>query len=180
MSFMEILPKARGLERGSRVRQGAWLAVASFFAGIGVIALIDWLVPSIENPHEIHRWKRFPPKIRSGSKTTHGDVFDPGYRDPQFPEGIATFAAALHDPSLGVTIAVAVAIHNIPEGIAVSVLSSTPRAAGRKAFSYSFLSGLAEPLGAVLGYLLFFRFFNGLSFGLLFGSVAGIMVLHLA
>ena len=93
-----------------------------------------------------------------------------------FPEGLATFVGALQDPALGLSIAVAVAIHNIPEGIAVSVPLYFATGSRKKAFYYSFLSGLAEPLGAMLGYFLLFRFFNDFVFGVLFAIVAGIMV----
>ncbi len=93
-----------------------------------------------------------------------------------FPEGIATFAAALQDPTLGLTIAVAIAIHNIPEGIAVAVPVFYATGSRKKAFAYSFLSGVAEPIGAVLGYLVLIRFFGDVLFGVLFAAVAGIMV----
>lgn len=93
-----------------------------------------------------------------------------------FPEGLATFTAALKDPSLGVAIAVAIAIHNIPEGIAVSIPVYYATGSKKKAFLLSFLSGLSEPLGALIGYSILFFFFNDLIFGVLFAAVAGIMV----
>ena len=93
-----------------------------------------------------------------------------------FPEGLATFTATLRDPSLGIPIAVAIAIHNIPEGIAVSIPLYYSTGSKRKAFLYSFLSGLAEPVGALVGFLLLSRFFNDLTFGIMFAVVAGIMV----
>ena len=93
-----------------------------------------------------------------------------------FPEGLATFTAAIKDPSLGIAIAVAIAIHNIPEGIAVAVPIYYATSDKKKAFKLSFLSGLSEPLGAIIGYLLLFRFFNDVVFGVLFAMVAGIMV----
>ncbi|MCG8411206.1 MAG: zinc transporter ZupT, partial [Bacteroidales bacterium] len=93
-----------------------------------------------------------------------------------FPEGLATFTAALTDPSLGVAIAVAIAIHNIPEGIAVSVPIYYATKNKKKAFWYSFLSGLAEPVGALIGYLILMPFLTPTIFGVLFAGVAGIMV----
>jgi ZIP family zinc transporter len=101
-----------------------------------------------------------------------------------FPEGLATFLAALHDPHLGIAIAVAVALHNIPEGISVSVPIFYATGNRTKAFTYSFLSGLAEPVGAGLAYLgmlLFLDTGNGAVIppeimGVMFGGVAGIMV----
>jgi len=93
-----------------------------------------------------------------------------------FPEGLATFTGALQDPALGLSIAVAIAIHNIPEGIAVSVPIYYATGSKKKAFGWSFLSGLSEPVGAAFGYFLFVQFFNELTFGIMFASVAGIMV----
>ena len=81
--------------------------------------------------------------------------------------------SGLTNPTLGVSIAVAIAIHNIPEGIAVSVPLYYATGDRKKAFMYSFLSGLAEPVGALVGYLIFMQFFNEVVFGLLFASVAG-------
>jgi ZIP family zinc transporter len=99
-----------------------------------------------------------------------------------FPEGLATFLAALNDPGLGVAIAVAVALHNIPEGVSVSVPIFYATGDRRKAFLYSFFSGLAEPVGAVIAWLAI-RFFLGSGgavppqvMGALFAGVAGIMV----
>jgi ZIP family zinc transporter len=100
-----------------------------------------------------------------------------------FPEGLATFLAALQDPGLGVAIAVAIALHNIPEGISVSVPIYYATGNRKKAFIYSFLSGLAEPVGAGIAYaaILFFMGEDGgvippQIMGVLFGGVAGIMV----
>jgi len=93
-----------------------------------------------------------------------------------FPEGLATFIAALQKPALGLSIAVAIAIHNIPEGISVSVPVYYATGSKKKAFVYSFLSGLAEPVGALIGYFILRSFINDLVFGILFALVAGIMV----
>ena len=82
-----------------------------------------------------------------------------------FPEGLATFTAALTDPSLGIAIAVAIAIHNIPEGIAVSVPIYYATGNKRKAFMLSFLSGLAEPVGAIVGFFILMPFMKPLSLG---------------
>ena len=93
-----------------------------------------------------------------------------------FPEGLATFMSALYEPTLAIPIAVAIAIHNIPEGIAVSVPVYYATGDKKKAFFYSFLSGLSEPVGAIVGYLLLRPYINELVFGILFAGVAGIMV----
>lgn len=91
-------------------------------------------------------------------------------------EGLATFTSALQDPHLGIAIAIAIAIHNIPEGIATSVPIYYATGSRKKAFMVSFFSGITEPLGAIIGYLILRPFFNDIIFGILFGIIAGIMV----
>jgi ZIP family zinc transporter len=93
-----------------------------------------------------------------------------------FPEGIATFIAAIKDPNLGIAITVAVAIHNIPEGVSVSIPVYYATGDKKKAFKLSFISGLAEPLGALVGFLILMPFLNDVIFGVVFATVAGIMV----
>ena len=93
-----------------------------------------------------------------------------------FPEGLATFVSALQEPSVALPIVAAITIHNIPEGIAVSVPIYQATGSRRKAFLYSFSSGLAEPLGALVDWLVLGPFLNNLLYGVLFGMVAGIMV----
>ena len=158
-------------------KAGWWVTIASFFGGILVIGLIDKLIPSIENPHEVkdvEDMHKSPTKeqqlMRMGLFTALAIAIH------NFPEGLATFTAALTDPSIGIAIAVAIAIHNIPEGIAVSVPIYYATGDRKKAFVLSFLSGLAEPIGALIGYLIIMPFMNELVFGILFAAVAGIMV----
>ena len=93
-----------------------------------------------------------------------------------FPEGFATFIAGLKDPSVAIPVALAIAIHNIPEGVAVAVPIRQATGSRRKAVWWSFLSGLAEPIGALVGFLLLMPFLNGVTLGVTFGMVAGIMV----
>ena len=93
-----------------------------------------------------------------------------------FPEGIATFISALQDFSIAIPIVVAIAIHNIPEGILVYVPIHYATGSKKKAFVYSFISGLAEPIGALVGYLILMPVMNDTVFGVLFAGVAGIMV----
>ena len=182
VSFVEIFIKAREATvaaLGDRV--GTWVTVIAFFGGIFLIALIDKLVPSFENPHEVKGIEEMvcngQPSQNQNHKLMRMGIFTAiAIAIHNFPEGLATFAAALADPTLGLSIAVAIAIHNIPEGISVSVPIYYATGSRAKAFYYSFLSGVSEPLGAVIGYAIFFRFFNELVFGILFAMVAGIMV----
>ncbi len=186
VSFMEIMVKAKdALQADLGYVAGTWAAVGAFFGGILFIALIDKLVPSYENPHEMHRIEEMNTDLsvddpfagKSKAKLLRmGTMTALAIGIHNFPEGLATFTAALKDPSLGIAIAVAIAIHNIPEGIAVSVPIYHATGSKKKAFIYSFLSGLAEPVGALLGYFLLMPFMSDTVFGVIFAGVAGIMV----
>lgn len=177
VSFVELLPKALELLEPVHGEHGAaWIMTGGFFAGILFIGIIDRLVPEHENPHEVRSLDDGPPD-RSRRKLHRMGVFAAlAIAVHNFPEGIATFFAALHDPALGVAIAAAVALHNIPEGIAVAVPIFYATGSRKKAFWLSLSSGLAEPVGAVLGYLLLRPFFSDTVFGLIFAGVAGIMI----
>ena len=146
VSFMELLPQAIA-------GAGQAQAVLFFFIGVAFIGLIDLLVPEPENPHNLEGLDE--PQGPHGERRLMrtGLLMALAIAAHNFPEGLATFAAGLTDTHLGVFIAVAVAIHNIPEGIAVSVPIFYATGNRKKAFTYSFLSGLAEPAGAALGYL---------------------------
>jgi ZIP family zinc transporter len=175
VSFVEILAKARvSFVSVLGDRAGAWATAGAFFGGVALIAIIDKLIPEADNPHEIHHFDAQPGKAPALQRT--GLFVALVIAIHNFPEGLATFMSALSDPKLGIMIAVAVALHNIPEGIAVAVPVYYATGSRKKAFLYSFLSGLFEPLGALVGFVLLRPFFNDLMFGILFAVVAGIMV----
>lgn len=178
VSFIEIFVKARAsLEAIYGATKGYWVTTISFFAGIAIIALIDRFVPSGENPHEMHDVKEMKEEKTEDTALLRMGIFSAlAIAIHNFPEGLATFVSAIQDPSLGISIAIAIAIHNIPEGIAVSVPIYFATGNRKKAFLYSFLSGLSEPVGALLGYFLLMRYFNETMFGVIFAGVAGIMV----
>jgi ZIP family zinc transporter len=209
VSFVEIYAKGgKYLAERYGDSWGHWITAASFFGGMLLIGLIDNVIPAGENPHETHAESETiplhtpgaaPPDFRAPAAGGAEGLHDHGSRDRKlermglftalaigihnFPEGMATFLSALQDPSLGVAIAVAVALHNIPEGISVSVPIFYATGNRRKAFVYSVLSGLAEVVGAGLGYLALRVYFGGEDglippqlMGIVFGGVAGIMV----
>jgi ZIP family zinc transporter len=182
VSTIEIFVKARdSLSAAVGATRGYWYTTAAFFAGMVLIAVIDKLVPSFENPHELHTVDEMD-KTGAAAAETKSALMRMGLLSAlaiaihNFPEGLATFTGALKDPALGLSIAVAIAIHNVPEGIAVSIPLYYATGSKRRAFLWSFLSGLSEPVGALVGYLLLATLFNDLVFGLLFASVGGIMV----
>lgn len=213
VAFVEIFFKgAEALVERYGDYWGHWVNAASFFGGMLLIGLIDNLIPAAENPHEIHSEAErtplhdpsapipedndFPATAVSphgggfhGHSARHRSLMRTGLFTAMaiaihnFPEGLATFLAVLHDPGVGAAIAVAVALHNIPEGISVSVPIFYATGNRRKAFWYSVLSGLAEPVGAIIAYLVLRLFLGGEGggvpsqvMGILFGGVSGVMV----
>lgn len=211
VSFVEIFVKGTdALVARYGDPLGHWVNAGSFFGGILLIGVIDNLIPSAENPHEIHATTEFnvlkdthtlssEESVVSSSVQSEPPVAEHGIHDHKlhrmglftalaiaihnFPEGLATFLAALEDPKVGAAIALAVALHNIPEGVSVSVPIYYATGNRKKAFFYSVLSGLSEPVGAVVAYIAL-RIFAGTDdgvipteiMGILFGGVAGIMV----
>jgi len=178
VSFVEILQKARiALVAGHGEILGNWLTVASFFAGVFFIGIIDKFIPEMENPHEIKKSEKLEQTLTQDGKLLRMGLFSAlAIAIHNFPEGLATFTAGLSDIKIALPIAVAIAIHNIPEGIAVSVPIYYATGNKKKAFLLSFLSGLAEPIGALVGYFLLFTIFSEAIGGYLFAGVAGIMV----
>lgn len=179
ISLVELYPDAQeqlGVLYGET--SGHFYALLSFFGGIAIIAIIDFFVPSYENPHE-------PGDLsisKANGKGKDQNLMRLGFMSAfaiaihNFPEGIATFVSAMNDPALGATIAVAIGIHNIPEGIAVAIPIYYATRSRKKAFWYSLLSGLAEPVGAVVGYFMLAYFFHESFMGIILAGVSGIMV----
>lgn len=178
VSMIEIFNKAQdSLIAELGTIKGSWITVIAFFGGMLFIAIIDKLIPSEGNPHEV---KSIEPDNESSDENSQlmrmGAFTAIAIAIHNFPEGLATFVSAMQDPSVAIPIVVAIAIHNIPEGIAVSIPIYQATGSKSKAFRYSFLSGLAEPVGALIGWFLLMPIMNDLIFGIIFAGVAGIMV----
>jgi ZIP family zinc transporter len=180
ISFMEMLPQSMDyLHKSMGQKGGDWVSFLSFFAGILLIAIIDKLVPEKDNPHEIHNVERldvcgFGQDANKMLKT--GKMAVLAITIHNFPEGLASFVSGISNLHLGIAIAVAVAIHNIPEGISVALPIYCATGDKKKAFLTSLYSGLAEPIGAILAFLILSPFLNDTIFGIIYGIIAGIMV----
>lgn len=176
ISMIELYPEARNsLMLSMSVKSASWITAAAFFCGMLIIAIIDRLIPGAENPHEI----RSKDSIGADSEKELmrvGLLTALAIAIHNFPEGLAAFISALDSESIGISIAVAIALHNIPEGIAVSVLIYYATGSRKKAFNYSALSGLSEPVGALVGYIVLKNVINKAMFGVVTAAVAGIMV----
>ncbi|HEF4054455.1 TPA: zinc transporter ZupT [Campylobacter jejuni] len=198
ISFMEILPTA--LKDFKNHYDSHWaelLGLACFFGGILISLLIDKLIPEDVNPHEpkedlselkicpLPQKGQNPPKFHPGEKLHQintkalkrtGIFTALAIAIHNFPEGFATFISSLDNLTLGIAIAIAIAIHNFPEGLAVSLPIYHATGDKKKAFIYSALSGLAEPLGAFVGALILLPFIGDLTLAISFAVIAGIMV----
>lgn len=182
VSMIEIFAKSRAsLESLYGTSKGFTYTTIAFFIGILLIAIIDKLVPSADNPHELSNIGEIDENSKN-NENKKSELYRMGLFSAlaiaihNFPEGLATFIGALEDPKLGISIGIAIAIHNIPEGIAVSVPIYYATGEKKRAFLYSFVSGLSEPIGAIVGYFLLSQFINEAMFGVIFALVAGIMV----
>ena len=177
VSFVELFQQSQlALTAEWGQRPGTAMTVLCFFAGILLIGIIDRLVPSVENPHEAHRVEEMEEQPRNPKLMRMGAMTALAIAIHNFPEGIATFTTAVDNATLGAAIAVAIAIHNIPEGIAVSIPVYYATGDRVKAFRLSLLSGVAEPVGALLAWLVLMPFMSTTLMGCILAGVAGIMV----
>lgn len=177
VSFMEIMPKAlTSLTDAAGATAGPWAAGAAFFVGILVIGVIDRLVPAQINPHEPGLVHHPAAAVKRRRMMRTGTVTALAIGIHNFPEGFATFIAGLTDLQVALPVALAIALHNIPEGVAVAVPIREATGSRRKAVRWSFLSGLAEPAGALIGFALLMPLMNDFTLGTTFALVAGIMV----
>ncbi|MBO8445941.1 MAG: zinc transporter ZupT [Bacteroidetes bacterium] len=194
ISLAELYPEAQAAmaQSGAMAKGKAWVLL-SFFAGMGIITLIDFLVPEYENPHEASGLT-----LNTRTAATRMIHASEGSGDANalkklgvmsalaiaihnFPEGMATFIGALNDSQMGAGITFAIAIHNIPEGIAVAIPIYYATKSKGKALLYATISGLTEPVGAAICYAVTAIFGvriadGGAAFPLILAAVAGIMI----
>ncbi|MGI6505064.1 MAG: zinc transporter ZupT [Clostridia bacterium] len=177
VSMVEIFSNASDVlteVHGEKI--GVLYTIIAFFGGMLFIGLIDKLIPSEKNPHEVKMVETEDEEVNKDRLKRTGVLTALAIAIHNFPEGLATFVAALQEPRVAIPIVAAIAIHNIPEGIAVSVPIYYATGSKKKAFLYSFASGLSEPIGALIGYLILMPFMNDTVSGILNAAVAGIMV----
>jgi len=184
VSFGEILPKSKNAFSAlyGDVAGEGWMLL-SFFGGFLIAFIIDRMIPDDVNPHELRSAEELQTLQEPSSLSSHrlslrrtGIFTAVAIAIHNFPEGFATFVASLDTLSMGLAIALAVAIHNIPEGMAVSLPIYHATGNRKEAFIYAFFSGIAEPIGAVAGYFLLMPLMGEASLGITFGAVAGIMI----
>ncbi len=164
VSFVEIFQK--GLTKlliSKGEKEGYLLATIIFFIGIFFMVFVNKFIPSEVETNENNLLRL-------------GIISAIAVGIHNFPEGLATFVGALYDPNLGFSVAFAIAVHNIPEGIIVAVPVYVATKSKRDAFLITFLSGISEPIGALIGFILLRNLFSDLMFGVIFSFVSGVMV----
>lgn len=180
VSFMAILPEGMELMEESIGEMGHYIALIGFFGGMFITALMEKLVHKYAGDYHGHHSGHDHDEDHHDHEGEHlsnlGLMSAIAIAIHNLPEGLAIFTAGLKDITLALPIAAAVIIHNIPLSIAISVPIYYSTGSKKKAFTYSLLVGLCQPLGAIIGYLLFSKFFNDTVFGFLFSVVAGIMI----
>lgn len=176
ISFVEILVKSQNaFAKIYGVLEGEILGLVAFFGGIVFTFIIDQLIPDNVNPHHALEYNR-KHHGHDAALNRIGIFAAIAITLHNFPEGFATFVMAVEDFSSGVAVAFAIAIHNIPEGLAVALPVYHATKSREKAFLYASATGLSEPIGAILGYTILAPLMGKLTLGIAFGVVAGIMV----
>jgi len=195
LSFMDILPAAEEMLTVNFPNKVEWLVLCGFIFGMIIAAVIDYFIPDHIDTDMIFGKKTHTSPIKHHMVSEevlhshHGDAHAINSKLKRagiftaiaicvhnFPEGMATFLASTQDLTLGISVGIAIAIHNIPEGIAVALPVYHATGKRRYAMLYSSLSGLTEPIGALIGVFLFQLFVPNILMGLLFAAVAGIMI----
>jgi ZIP family zinc transporter len=165
LSFMELLPySVNGI--------GFLNANIYLFFGIIIMVLVDFLIPHNYIKERISKKQ----KVFDHKLLSTGFMVALGLIIHNFPEGMAVFLSSFSNIKLGALLAIAIAIHNIPEGIAVSAPIYHATLNKGKAIKYAFISGMAEPVGAIFAYLLFRPYLNKNIISYIFAIVAGIMI----
>ena len=176
ISFVELFASSRSYLSEVSGKIGSLSAIGAFFGGMFMAMLIDRLIPESRNPHEVRTVEDMEQPVSKKKIFRSGMIFALAVGIHNFPEGMAVFMSGMATPETGIFTALAIAIHNIPEGITVSVPIYHATGSRKKAFLWSFVSGLSEPFGALCAYFIFMPFLSTTLLMLIYAAVAGIMV----
>lgn len=173
LSFTDIIPTAGEILKANFPNTHEWVVYGGFIIGILTAILIDYFIPDhIDEKELLH-----PDVVSVDKRMQKAGIFTAvAICIHNFPEGMATFLSASHDLTLGISVGLAIALHNIPEGIAVALPIYHTTGKKRYATLYAALSGISEPLGAIIGMLLLNIFMPQIMIGIAMAAVAGIMI----
>ena len=166
---------------------GFYTGLLFFFVGMFIMLIID---VSISHQYEFEQTFHFYYLNNKSNQDDDGHKYHFNHKELKktsllvflgifihnIPEGMATFIATLKAVEFGILLAIAIALHNIPEGIAVATPIYASTNSRKKAFYWSFLSGISEFLGALIVGLILYPFINDFFLGAMLAVVAGLMV----
>lgn len=177
ISLAEILYHARSdISQTMGIEKGTLIATMVFFGGILLTALLDKAIGRIVHRHEYSSVDEVSPKSHVRKMAHAGIMTAIALALHNFPEGVAVFISSINDPKVGLSIAIAIALHNIPEGIAIAVPIYYATRSKMKAFGYAFIAGLIQPVGALAAYLILLPFITPVLLSCTYALVAGIMI----
>ena len=166
ISFTDLFPSAQEtLIKSNGTIKGVFLSLLFLLLGAFMAMLIDNFIPE-----------------ETSICTSNSSLYKVGFVSMialflhNFPEGITTYISGYQDAALGITVALAISLHNIPEGISIAMPIYYSTNDKKKAIKYTFYSGMAEPLGALLAFIFLKPYINDLILSILFALVAGIMI----
>ena len=174
VSFIDMLPEADKLLALNFPHNHDWITYGGFIIGLIVAILIDYFLPDhIDTDDVLHP----DAPAHHNYKIKRAGLFTAiAICVHNFPEGMATFFTTTQNVTLGLSVGIAIAIHNIPEGIAVALPMYHVTGKKRYAMLYAALSGITEPIGALVGMMIFGLFLPQVLIGALMAAVAGIMI----
>lgn len=163
VAFAEILVESfEDLKDGFGNGVGYLIATVSFFVGILIMAGIDKFIPQGDEVTELNQSDSLDKRNEQELKRT-GIMSAIAIAVHNFPEGIIVFIAAIHDPAMGIAIALAIVIHNIPEAIAMAAPIYYSTGSKAKAFLISLGAGLAQPVGALVAWFFLQNIFEDIE-----------------
>lgn len=177
IALYAILHESQDFLAGTFHGKAQLITFISFFIGAGLASLVDYLLPAHIGTGLLEQSDEPTPEQLNNPKISKAGILTAiAISIHRFPEGLATFLVASADLKLGIPFAVAIAIHNLPEGIAIALPVYHSTGKKRLAIFYTFIAGLAGPIGALIGLALTEVFLPQVAVGMMFGAVSGIMV----
>lgn len=180
IAFMGIMPSVGDsfVDLFGDDKRASMQPLLMFVLGLFLMIGIDRMLPS-----SVHNHPNAAPELPDvDGETKNGKMLRTGIAIAiaigvhNIPEGIATFTTLLTDRSLGLMVTIAVVIHNIPIGIAIAMPIFLATGSRRRAFFAALLSGLVSPAAAFLAYIFMMPFLSAVVMSSLLAVVAGVMV----
>lgn len=132
-------------------------AIIGFILGAGMMFLLDRVMPHSHMSDSDHIVVENPQKMvaMKNPALRTGFLILFGIALHNLPEGLAIGAGIEASPELGLIIAVAIGLHNVPEGLAIAGPLKAGGLNNAKILLFTLAAGLMTPIGAAIGLLFF-------------------------